>query len=150
MCKHVHPNVANERDPGRLRGAAVSIEAASLSQHRALIFPPPAASSSSSFTSVSQRPAHELCGGIDQLIESYCLKPRVIIEGGITQLLLGARAQPSPCTWVRALRRWRAPRAHPGSRQHNQQLPERLPRIDCRPSAIMFPLFTFRRLPHSN
>lgn len=97
MCKHAHPNVANERDPGRRRGAPVSIEAASLSQHRALIFPPPASPcwSSSSTSSVSQRPAHELCGRIDQLIESYCLKPRVIIEGGITQVLFGARARPS-------------------------------------------------------
>lgn len=53
MCKHVHPNVANERDPGRLRGAHASIEAVSLSQHRALIFPPPAASSSSSSSRTS-------------------------------------------------------------------------------------------------
>lgn len=89
MCTHAHPNVANESDSGRLRGAPVSIEAASLSQHRALIFPPPASSPcsccSSSSSCVSQRLAHELCGRIDQLIESYCLKPRVVIEGGIYQ-----------------------------------------------------------------
>lgn len=41
--------------------------------------------------------AHELCGHIDQLIESYCLEPWVIIEGGITQLLFCA------CVWESVL-----------------------------------------------
>lgn len=41
--------------------------------------------------------AHELCAHIDQLIESYCLKPWVIIEGGITLLLFRA------CVWESAL-----------------------------------------------
>ena len=44
-----------------------------------------------------QRLAHELCGHIDQLIESYCLEPWVIIEGGITQLLFCA------CVWASVL-----------------------------------------------
>lgn len=35
--------------------------------------------------------AHELCGHIDQLIESYCLEPWVIIEGWIIQLLFSSR-----------------------------------------------------------
>ena len=48
-------------------------------------------------STLKDRAAHELCGHIDQLIESYCFEPRVIIEGGITRLLFHA------CVWESVL-----------------------------------------------
>lgn len=89
MYGRVRPNVLNERDPGHQRGAPVGIDPGSLSQHMALIFPPPACLSSSFLRPLRrQRLTHELCGNIDQLIESYCVEPWVIIEGRITPTLV--------------------------------------------------------------
>jgi len=97
MYSHAYPNVLNERGPGRQCGAPVGIGPGSLSPHRALISQPTACLSFFSSPFQRQWVAHELCGHIDQLIESYCLEPWVIIEGGITQLLFWA------CTWESVL-----------------------------------------------
>lgn len=88
MYSHAYPNVLNERDPGRQSGAPVGIGPGSLSPHRALISLLPACLLILLLLLFQRQwVAHELCGHIDQLIESYCLEPWVIIEGGITRLL---------------------------------------------------------------
>ena len=164
MYSHAYPNVLNERDPGRQCGAPVDIGPGSLSPHRALISLPPACLSSPPHPFQRQWLAHELCGHIDQLIESYCFEPWVIIEGGITQLLFCA------CVWesvlLSSLSQHILPLAHlrlAGATQmcthlcthihtHTRRahtaaytinMAQMTACIDCLPSAIMFPLFTF-------
>lgn len=157
MYSHAYPNVLNERDPGRQRGAPVGIDPGSLSPHRALISQPPACLSSLSTPSQRQWVAHELCGHIDQLIESYCLEPMghywrkdyptlvlcVHVGECITQLLVTAHSPlGSPqicngCTKTHTRARW------PHTAAYTINMAQMTACIDCLPSAIMFPLFTF-------
>lgn len=101
--------------------------------------------------------AHELCGNIDHLIESYCLEPWVIIEGGITQLLFCA------CSLLECIIQLLdtytcAPLSSPQICNSYASAPaayainmaQMAACIDYIPFAIMFPLFTFQHLTHSN
>lgn len=165
MYDHVRPNVLNERDPGHQCGAPVGIDPGSLSQHMALIFPPPACLSSSFLRPLRrQRLTHELCGNIDQLIESYCVEPWVIIEGRITPTLV-LRACPLreciiqlcvthththalPLAHLRFVTATQAFEAHTAAFAINTA--QMTACIDWLPFAIMLPLFTFQYLTHSN
>lgn len=164
MQSHAYPNVLNERDPGRQSGAPVGIDPGSLSLHRALISRPPACLSSLSSPFQKRCVAHEICGHIDQLIESYCLEPWVVIEEGITKLLFCARVSKSaplsslsqhtlPSARLRfaavhkSTHTW-AHRAHTAA--YTISVAQTTACIDCLPSAIMFLLFTFQHLTHSN
>lgn len=155
MYSHAYPNVLNERDPGRQSGAPVGIGPGSLSPHRALISLLPACLLILLLLLFQRQwVAHELCGHIDQLIESYCLEPWVIIEGGITRLLFCV------CMWesvlLSSLSQHILPLAHLRFAMAAQKCTHRAHTaayiinmaqmtacIDCLPSAIMFPLFTF-------
>lgn len=107
-----------------------------------------------------QRLAHELCGNIDQLIESYCLEPWVIIEGGISQLLFCACALEecitqllvthtcAPLSSPQICNGYTSVQAHMAACAINTA--QMTACIDCLPFAIMFPLFTFQHLTHSN
>lgn len=107
-----------------------------------------------------QRLAHELCGNIDHLIESYCLEPWVIIEGGITQLLFCACAlleyiiqlldtcTCAPLSSPQICNSYASASAHAAACAINTT--QMTACIDYLPFAIMFPLFTFQHLTHSN
>lgn len=158
MYSHAYPNVLNERDPGRQSGAPVGIGPGSLSPHRALISLLPACLLILLLLLFQRQwVAHELCGHIDQLIESYCLEPWVIIEGGITRLLfcvcmwesvLLSSCHSTYSPWLTLDLQWLHKSAHTLThRAHTAayiiNMAQMTACIDCLPSAIMFPLFTF-------